>query len=270
MSVLSDSSSAFRAVVGRHGSTLACGLVVLSVVLGAALERSLPIAVYLLSFWHYYLYWLAFAFGAVAFEVFKRDAVAMKTVSVVLLAAVYLANPIDLASLAVIAGGILLNVRAAAALGIDRTYYGHEVAGLPPRRITGFPYSLTDHPMILGNVAAFGGTLINPGFRELWWPLASLHVALNIGLLVMELAGPRHRIVRIGGGPVFAGVLLVAGFAVQGQGALVMAPAALLGAAAVACALALYRCYAPPTSPSGHQSGNHAGENPKETVRGTP
>ena len=104
--------------------------------------------------------------------------------------------------------------------------------------------------MILGNVAAFGGTLINPAFRELWWPLACLHVALNVGLLVMELAGPRHRIVRIGGGPVFAGVLLAAGFAVLGQGTLVMAPVALLGAAAVACALALYRCYAPPASPS--------------------
>ena len=136
MAVLSDRSRSFRAAVGHHGSTLACGLFVLSVGLGAALDRSLPVAVYLLSFWHYYLYWLAFAFGAVPFDVFKRDAVAMKTVSVAILAGVYLTNPIDLASLIVVAAGILLNVRAAAALGIDRTYYGHEVAGLPPRRIT--------------------------------------------------------------------------------------------------------------------------------------
>ena len=149
MSVLSDRSSSFRAVVGRNGSTLACGLFVLSVVLGAALDRNLSLAVYLLSFWHYYLYWLAFAFGAVPFEVFKRDAVAMKTVSVAVLAMVYLANPIDLASLAVIAGGILLNVRAAAVLGIDRTYYGHEVAGLPPRqdhRISLFADRPSDDP----------------------------------------------------------------------------------------------------------------------------
>src|SRR5882724_7500677 len=145
MAVLSDNSRSFRAVVGRNGSTLSCVLFVLSVLLGAALDRSLPLAVYLLSFWHYYLYWLAFAFGAIPFDVFKRDAVAMKTVSVAALAAVYLA------SLIVIACGILLNVRAAAALGIDRTYYGHELAGLPPRRITGFPYSLTNHPMTLGN-----------------------------------------------------------------------------------------------------------------------
>ena len=119
------------------------------------------------------------------------------------------ASPLDPASLAVIAGGILLNVRAAAALGLDRTYYGHEVAGLPARRITAFPYSLTGHPMILGNVAAFGGTLINADFRQQWWPLAGLHVALNIGLLAMELAGPRRRrAVRIGGGLVLGGALL--------------------------------------------------------------
>ena len=245
MAVLSKSSRSFRAVVGRNGSSLSCVLFVLSVLLGAALDRSLPLAVYLLSFWHYYLYWLAFAFGAIPFDVFKRDAVAMKTVSVAALAAVYLAAPLDLASLIVIACGILLNVRAAATLGIDRTYYGHEVAGLPPRRITAFPYSLTNHPMILGNVAAFGGTLINPEFRQHWWPLASLHVALNIGLLVMELAGPqRRRIVRLGGGLAFASVLCGAGVAAVGAGEEETLPAALLGAAAVACAWALYRCYA--------------------------
>ena len=249
MAVLSDSSRSFRAVVGRNGSTLACGLFVLSVVLGAALDRSLPIAVYLLSFWHYYLYWLAFAFGAVRFDVFKRDAVAMKTVSVTVLAVVYLANPIDLASLTVVAGGILLNVRAAAALGIDRTYYGHEVAGLPPRRITEFPYSLTSHPMILGNLAAFGGTLLNPEFRQHWWPLAGLHLALNIGLLVMELAGPRRaRTLGIGSGLAFAGVLagaVVAALESGREATVSITPMGTLSAVAtVAFGWALYRCYA--------------------------
>jgi Phospholipid methyltransferase len=254
MAVLSDNSRSLRATVGRNGSLLACVLLVLAVVLGAALERSLPLAVYLLSFWHYYLYWLAFAFGAIGFDAFKRDAVAMKTVSVAVLAVVYLAAPIDLASLGVIAGGILLNARAAAVLGIDRTYYGHEVAGLPPRRITAFPYSLTDHPMILGNVAAFGGTLLNPAFRQHWWPLAGLHVALNIGLLVMELAGPRRaRSVGIGGGLACAGVLCGVAFAALESGKEVTAPVTLVGAAAVACAGALYRCYALPAARSGEE-----------------
>ncbi len=267
MAVLSDNPRSFR-FVGRNGSTLACGLFVVAVGTGAALERSLPIAVYLLSFWHYYLYWLAFAFGAMPFDVFKRDAVAMKTVSVAALAAVYLAAPIDIVSLVVIAGGILLNVRAAAVLGIDRTYYGHEVAGLAPQRITAFPYSLIAHPMILGNVAAFGGSLINPAFRQHWWPLAGLHVALNIGLLVMELAGPRRRhAVRLGGGLAFAGVVSAAAFATASETA-GMAPVAvaLPGAAAVACAWALYRCYASPAS----RPAFPAGEVREETIGRTP
>ncbi|HYD06497.1 MAG TPA: methyltransferase [Reyranella sp.] len=238
----------FFAVVWRNGSSLACGLFVLVVLLAAALERSLALAVYLLSFWHYYLYWLAFTFGAVPFGVFKRDAIAMKTVSVATLATAYLAAPFDFASLAVIAGGILLNVRAAAALGIDRTYYGHEVAGLPRLKVTAFPYSLTAHPMILGNVAAFGGTLINPAFREHWWPLALLHVVLNIGLLVMERGGPHGgRIVRIGGGLGFAGMVLGAALAETESGNATPAAGAMLGAAAVVCASVLYRRYAPPT-----------------------
>ncbi len=153
----------------------------------------LPLAIYLLSFWHYALYWRTFVFGTADFDAFKRKAIVLKTISITALALVYLRFPLDPVSLAVIAGGIFLNARAAAVLGIDRTYYGHEVAGLPPRRITAFPYSVTAHPMILGNVAAFGGTLINPGFREQWWPLASLHVAANIGLLAMELTGRRRR-----------------------------------------------------------------------------
>ena len=196
-------------------STLSCVLLVLAILLGAALAKSLPAAVYLLSFWHYGLYWLAFAFGASDFDVFKRNAIAMKALSVTALAFAYLSAPIDPVSLAVILGGVLLNLRAAQVLGLDRTYYGHEVAGLPGQRITAFPYSLTDHPMILGNVAAFGGTLINATFRADWWPLASLHVVLNIGLLAMELAGPRHRsAVRIGGGFVLGGALLGAVFAI--------------------------------------------------------
>jgi len=235
----SERSSSFRAVVGRNGSTLACALFVLAVLSGAVLDRSLTLAVWLLSFWHYYLYWLAFAFGAPSFDVFKRDAVAMKTVSVAALAAVYLATPLDLASLAVIAGGILLNLRAAAVLGIDRTYYGHEVAGLPPRKITAFPYSLTNHPMILGNVAAFGGTLINSAFAQQWWPLVCLHISLNIGLLVMELVR-RGRTVRIGGSLLFAAVLATT--------LLITPVGALLAAAAVACAWTLYRCYAQETA----------------------
>jgi hypothetical protein len=253
MVVLSKQFQSLRAVVERNRSTLVCSLFVLTVLLGAALGQDPAFAVYALSFWHYYLYWLSFAFGKAPFAVFKRDAVVMKTVSIVALATVYLAAPLDFASLAIISGGFLLNLRAAAVLGFDRTYYGQEVAGLPARRFSAFPYSLIAHPMIAGNVAAFGGTLMNPAFAEQWWPLACLHVALNIGLLTMELASKPHgRLVRIGG-LVFAGALFGVAFVVLRNATEAAVPLTLAGglqmAAAFACALVLYRCYAHGTGP---------------------
>jgi len=143
-------------------------------------------AVYALSFWHYYLYWLAYRYGAVALGVFKRDTIVMKSIALAALGYAYLSVPADLLSLAVAGAGFLLNVVAARALGSDRTYYGHEVAGLPRLRVTAFPYSWISHPMLAGNVVAYAGTLINADFRTQWWPLACLHIALNLGLLAME------------------------------------------------------------------------------------
>ena len=169
-------------------STLACALFVALIAASLGIGGGSPLAIYALSFWHYLLYALAYRFGAIPLAVFKRDAVLMKTVALVALGTVYFAAPLDIASLAVVAGGFLLNVVAAAVLGSDRTYYGYEVADLPRRRVIAFPYSLISHPMLIGNVVAFGGTLINPEFRQEWWPLACAHMAFNLGLLVMERA----------------------------------------------------------------------------------
>jgi hypothetical protein len=150
-------------------------------------------AVYALSYWHYFLYWLAYYFGSVSLPVFQRDALAMKTVSLVALAVAYFAAPLNFISLAVVGGGYLLNILAARALGADRTYYGYELTELAPLRVDAFPYSWIAHPMLVGNMAAFGGTLINAPFRSIWWPLACVHVALNLGLLLMEKClAPRH------------------------------------------------------------------------------
>lgn len=185
--------SRIRSILDRRGPSLACWTIVAAVLAGAALGREPAIAIYLASFVYYGLYWYAFAWGVRSFEVFKRDAMLLKAMSIAALAFVYLQAPPDLLSLGVIALGILLNARAAAVLGLDRTYYGHELAGLPARQVTAFPYSLMAHPMIAGNVMAFGGTLINPAFRAVWWPLAVLHILLNIGLLAMERVGLRRR-----------------------------------------------------------------------------
>jgi len=154
--------------------------------------------VYSVSFWYYYIYWLAFVFGAVSLHVLKRDAILMKSVSLLAFACVYLTCPPDPTSLVVVALGFLLNSTAAVVLGSDRTYYGHEVANLPRTEITQFPYSVMSHPMLVGNAVAFGGTMFNADFRQQWWPLACAHVAMNCGLLAMEskITAPRRRALR--------------------------------------------------------------------------
>jgi len=199
-------------ILDQRRQSLACWTILAAVLAGAAIGREPAVAIYLVSFVYYGLYWYAFAWGVDSFAEFKRDALLLKVLSVTALAFVYLRTTPDWLSLGVIGLGILLNARAAAVLGIDRTYYGHELAGMPARRVMEFPYSLMSHPMIVGNVVAFGGTLLNPAFRAAWWPLAALHVALNIGLLAMERAGTRRRpALRL------AGLLVLAATAVAGS-----------------------------------------------------
>ena len=200
-----------RSILDQYRPSLACWMFVAAVLAGAAIGREPVFALYLVSFVYYGLYWYAFAWGVDSFRVFKRDALLLKALSVAALAFVYLQAPPDFLSLGVIALGILLNARAASVLGLDRTYYGHELAGLEARRVMAFPYSLMSHPMIVGNVMAFGGTLLNPDFRAEWWPLAALHVVLNLALLAMERAGPRRQAtIRL------AGILVLAATAAAG------------------------------------------------------
>jgi hypothetical protein len=198
---LALAESAGRGLAGsfpRESSTLAGMVVAVVLLANAALDGRWAVAVYALSFWHYYLYALAYLLRAVPLARFKRDAIVMKSLSLAMLASVYLMADPSWPSLLVVITGFLLNAVAAAALGADRTYYGHEVAGVPARRITAFPYSVLSHPMLVGNVAAFGGTLLDGAFRQHWWPLAVAHVVLNLGLLAMEVgARPSERQRRV-------------------------------------------------------------------------
>jgi hypothetical protein len=149
-------------------------------------QSNIAIAVYVLSFWHYYIYWLAYLFRAIPLEAFKQDAIVMKSVSIAALGWAFFSGSPDFFSLSVIMLGFGLNAFSAIKLGSDRSYYGYEVGKLPYQRIASFPYSITAHPMLIGNIVAFSGTLINSDFRENWWPLAVAHVAMNFGLLIME------------------------------------------------------------------------------------
>ena len=150
-------------------------------------SRQVALAVYGLAYWHYAIYWLAYRNGTVPLPWFKRDAVVMKMASLALLASVYFSYPANFSSILIVAGGFLLNAIAAHKLGSDRTYYGYEIAAMPSERVTGFPFSWVAHPMLLGNMVAYGALMVNEGFRLSWWPLASLHVIANAALLGMEI-----------------------------------------------------------------------------------
>lgn len=173
------------------------------------------IAVYALSFWHYLVYALAFHWRRITLERFKRDSFLLKTLSMTTLALVlWMTVPGPISAIA-IAAGFALNIASVRALGADRTYYGYELEALPPQRVTAFPYSMTGHPMLIGNMLAFGGTLLDADFRQAWWPLGLLHVVLNLLIILMEAHGGENR--RNGMICAFAGLalgaaLLFAGF----------------------------------------------------------
>jgi len=215
----------WRVPVAGDLSLQGYGLLVILVLAALFLGAPLALVVCALSFWHYALYWLAWRYRAVPLAIFRRDAVVMKSVSLIVLGALYFATPLDLWSVTTVGAGFLLNFAASRVLGPDRTYYGHELARLPWVRITAFPYSHIAHPMLFGNIVAFGGTILNAGFRSDWWPLACAHVALNAGLMVMETTALQRRCSTAGSGALVGGVLVIAG---AGLGAATAYPGAVV------------------------------------------
>lgn len=234
----------------RHAPLLAWIAFAAVAIVAARAADAPAAAIYAVSFWHYCLYWLAYRYRAVPLALFKRDAAIAKGVSLAALASAYFAYPLDALSLALVAAGFALNLAGAAALGSDRTYYGREVADLPARRVTAFPYSVVAHPMLAGNMLAFGATLLNDGFRAGWWSLACAHVALNAGLLLMETRDARSNAM-----PVFLAAAAVAALIAAARAGLIFA--AVLSAAALAYGYVVYRCYAAP-APSVQSIGKEA------------
>lgn len=174
----------------REDSGIALGastaLLVLVAAAAAWASNEPALAIYAVSFWHYGLYWSAYRYGHVSAPRLRHDAMIAKPISLAAFGwAVAQAVPSGWA-VALAGAGFGLNAAAAWQLGADRTYYGWELGDVPHRRVTGFPYSLVRHPMLIGNVMAFGGVLATPAFRERWWALSAAHVLLNVGLLWME------------------------------------------------------------------------------------
>ncbi|MGI9486364.1 MAG: methyltransferase [Geminicoccaceae bacterium] len=202
-------------MLNRDLMLLATTLFALAVLTLAYATERWALAVYALSFWYYLVYVLAFFWRRITLQRFIRDSVLLKTLSLAALASVLwttLPNPV---SIIVMVAGFALSIAATRALGTERTYYGFELAALAPKRITSFPYSLTAHPMLIGSMLAFGGTLLDETFLRAWWPLGLLHVALSLLIILMEAYGAESQ--SAGKQSLFTGfalgaILLLVGF----------------------------------------------------------
>ncbi|KAJ3346705.1 hypothetical protein HDU91_006967 [Kappamyces sp. JEL0680] len=150
-------------------------------------KSELPLFLISSSFIHYFIYISTYYHyethaKQIAFEGFKSTVMFYKAVAFYHLITTYIANlgsAPDFVSLLMIAFGFTLSGTAAAAIGIDQTYFGVELgrckAGM---RVTGFPYNLTSHPMILGNIIGLLGFMKLDGFRRAMPWLVPVHIAL--------------------------------------------------------------------------------------------
>lgn len=121
----------------------------------------------LTSFRHYMIYMTTFAFRnpPVAHGYLMRDAKLFKSMALAhlgqrLLPLVELPRDWPGVLLAII--GFSITILATLRLGFVRTYFGSELGFVKPEWISGFPYGYIPHPMIIGQLVAFGSILY-------WW-----------------------------------------------------------------------------------------------------
>lgn len=202
-------------MVTRDSFLLLTSLFVIAVLIVAYAAERWALAVYALSFWHFLVYGLAFLWRKIEHQRFIQDGVLLKGLSLSAFALVLLVTVPTPLSAIVMAIGFIFITTSTRALGAERTYYGYELAALPHKKITGFPYSLTAHPMLIGNMLVYGGTLLDDDFRRDWWPLGVLHVGLNLLMIVTEAYGKeswRDGMIGAVAGLAGGGVLLLFGF----------------------------------------------------------
>ena len=172
--------------------------------LSAATGSTLPLLLGA-GYVHYLLYLSVWALrDGVSWGTFLRDAVFYKTVSYGTLFAIYAWNfELSPLSLAAIFGGFGLSASAASALGVVRTYFGTELGLVEPKRVSGFPYNVVPHPMIVGGMLGLVGIWLMPGFRHAHPWVIPLHLAFYLAHLTQEIFDLRvHR--ELDAGPVSA------------------------------------------------------------------
>jgi hypothetical protein len=130
------------------------------------------------------IYMTTFAFRdpPVAHGYLMRDAKLFKAIALAHLARhlfPLVQLPRDAPGLLLAITGFSITMLAAARLGFVRTYFGSELGFVKPKWIRGFPYGYIPHPMIVGQLLAFGSILY-------WWR-ASLSIN-DMALLVTHMS----------------------------------------------------------------------------------
>lgn len=148
----------------------------------------------LTSFRHYAVYVTTFAFRSppVAHGFLIRDAKLYKTIALMhlshrLLPLIRLPRDIPGVVMAIL--GFSITILATAQLGMARTYFGSELGFVKPEWISGFPYNIIPHPMIVGQLLAYSSIL--------WWwreempenttVLVGAHMACYVTHMVQEM-----------------------------------------------------------------------------------
>jgi hypothetical protein len=123
----------------------------------------------------------AFRDPPVAFGYLTRDCKLFKTMAMAHLARRLLPLvelPRDIPGLLMASVGFFITIVATARLGFVRTYFGSELGFVKPEWVHGFPYGYIPHPMIVGQLMAFGSIIY-------WWH-SSLS-AENLAILVAHM-----------------------------------------------------------------------------------
>lgn len=176
----------FYGSIRAAGNSGAISFLALTAIIMYFTQSDFPLFLMSSSFIHYFIYISTYYHyethrSQIAFEGFKSTVMFYKAVAFYHLIINYVATmngTIDFISLGMIGAGFGLSGCAAHAIGLDQTYFGVELGRCKPgMRVTGFPYNLTAHPMIIGNIIGLLGFMKQDGFRtELPW-LVPVHIA---------------------------------------------------------------------------------------------
>jgi len=81
--------------------------------------------------------------------------------------------------------GFGITILATMQLGFERTYFGSELGFVKPEWISGFPYNTIPHPMIVGQLVAWGS--IAYGFQDRLTTETAALIAGHMGLYTLHM-----------------------------------------------------------------------------------